>query len=221
MAYTKFNADWKAHPDTSTPITEAALDHIETGIFNAAATADSALAAAGAPTGAIMDYGGSSAPSGWVLCNGSAISRTTFSALFAVIGTTYGAGDGSTTFNVPDLRGRVSVGLGSHADVNALGDNDGSALADRRPKHKHTVNESNHTHSVNDPGHVHNIDRAPATGAQNAYARGSTPDGFHASLSATTGISIASANTGLTVGPQTTSPTDGAAFLTVQKIIKT
>ena len=63
------------------------------------------------PTGVILPYGASNAPNGWLLCDGSAVSRTTFASLFAVLtanGTTfpYGSGDGSTTFNLPDLRGR-------------------------------------------------------------------------------------------------------------------
>jgi microcystin-dependent protein len=65
------------------------------------------------PTGTILAFGGSSAPSGFVLATGQAISRTTFANLFAVFGTTYGAGDGSTTFNVPDLRGRSVFGFDS------------------------------------------------------------------------------------------------------------
>jgi microcystin-dependent protein len=60
--------------------------------------------------GTIIPYGGSSAPSGFLLCDGSAVNRTTYSILFGVIGTTFGSGDGSTTFNVPDLRGRVPAG---------------------------------------------------------------------------------------------------------------
>lgn len=64
------------------------------------------------PPGVIWDYAGSSAPSGWVLCNGVAISRSSFSGLFTAIGTVYGVGDGSTTFNVPDFRGRMAVGAG-------------------------------------------------------------------------------------------------------------
>ena len=55
--------------------------------------------------GVIQMYAGTTPPDGWLLCDGSAVSRTTYAALFAVIGTTYGAGDGSTTFNLPDLRG--------------------------------------------------------------------------------------------------------------------
>jgi microcystin-dependent protein len=62
------------------------------------------------PAGFIMDFAGPTPPTGWLLCDGAAVSRTTFAALFAAIGTTWGAGDGSTTFNVPDLRGRVRAG---------------------------------------------------------------------------------------------------------------
>src|SRR5258707_6849253 len=60
--------------------------------------------------GAVVGYAGSSAPSGWLFCFGQNVGRTTYATLFAVIGTTYGAGDGSTTFGVPDLRGRVPFG---------------------------------------------------------------------------------------------------------------
>lgn len=65
------------------------------------------------PVGAVIMFGGATAPIGWLLCNGSAVSRTTYSALYNVIGTTYGVGDGSTTFNVPDFRGRVILGAGT------------------------------------------------------------------------------------------------------------
>jgi microcystin-dependent protein len=74
------------------------------------------------PVGSVSMFAGSSAPTGWLLCNGAAVSRTTFSALFAIIGTTYGAGNGSTTFNVPDMRGRAAIGVGQ-----------GSGLTDRAP----------------------------------------------------------------------------------------
>lgn len=65
------------------------------------------------PIGVILPYGGSSAPTGFLLCDGSAVSRTTYSALFGIISTTFGAGDGSTTFNLPDMRSRVPVGAGT------------------------------------------------------------------------------------------------------------
>ena len=82
------------------------------------------------PTGSIIMYGAASAPGGYYLCEGAAISRSTYSALFAVIGTTYGTGDGSTTFNVPDFRDRAPYGastftLGSKTagEVNSSGQN--------------------------------------------------------------------------------------------------
>jgi len=62
------------------------------------------------PAGGIMPYAGPTAPSGWLLCGGQEVSRTTYSALFSAIGTTFGAGDGSSTFNVPDLRDRFPLG---------------------------------------------------------------------------------------------------------------
>jgi len=63
------------------------------------------------PVGVVVPFAGSTSPAGWQLCYGQAISRTTYAGLFAVIGTTYGAGDGSTTFALPDLRGRSVAGV--------------------------------------------------------------------------------------------------------------
>lgn len=60
--------------------------------------------------GTIQDFAGAAAPAGWLLCFGQAVSRTTYAALFAAIGTAFGVGDGSTTFNLPDLRGRTTFG---------------------------------------------------------------------------------------------------------------
>lgn len=74
---------------------------------------------AGMPVGAVVPYGGTSAPTGWLLCYGQAISRSTYSALFSAIGTTFGVGDNSTTFNVPDLRGRVIAGQDDMGGVSA------------------------------------------------------------------------------------------------------
>lgn len=73
---------------------------------------------ADAPLGTILAYGGATAPAGWMLCQGQAISRTTYAKLYEIIGTAFGSGDGSTTFNLPDLRGEFLRGAGnnSHAD---------------------------------------------------------------------------------------------------------
>lgn len=78
------------------------------------------------PAGSIIMWGGSSAPSGWVLCNGGAINRTTYAALFAILGTTYGNGDGSTTFNVPNTKDVVVIGAG---DNNGRGTGSGTQFA--------------------------------------------------------------------------------------------
>jgi microcystin-dependent protein len=69
------------------------------------------------PSGAILQFAGSSAPANWLLCDGALVSRTTYSTLFGVIGTIYGAGDGSTTFQLPDWRGRVPIGAGQGSSL--------------------------------------------------------------------------------------------------------
>lgn len=73
------------------------------------------------PTGSLMPFAGSSSPSGWLICDGSTVSRTTQSVLFAVVGSAFGSGDGSTTFNLPDMRGRDARGLISLANVTGTG----------------------------------------------------------------------------------------------------
>jgi microcystin-dependent protein len=70
------------------------------------------LATIPVPSGTLWMYAGVTAPSGWLIANGSAVSRTNYAALFAVVGTTYGTGDGLSTFNLPDLQGRVPIGAG-------------------------------------------------------------------------------------------------------------
>lgn len=98
---------------------------------------------ADAPIGEIHAFGGSVVPSGYLLCNGQAVSRTEYSELFAVIGTAYGKGDNSTTFNVPDLREAVPKGAGLSGKSNNHYDSDGVALGefieDRIQDHRHEV----------------------------------------------------------------------------------
>lgn len=125
------------------------------------------------PPGIIMDYGGSSAPSGWLLCYGQAINRNTYAALFAVIGTAFGSGDGSTTFNLPDARGRVSAGKddmgGASANrlTNQSGGLNGDVLGATGGLETHTLTAAqmpSHTHSVNEPvGQV--LPAGPGVGA--------------------------------------------------------
>ena len=102
---------------------------------------------AGMAVGGIVAWSGSasSLPDGYFLCDGSAKSRTTYDALYAVIGTTHGAGDGSTTFNLPDLSGRFVVGYDSNNNIFDVADKGGSADATLVA----------HGHTINDPGHFH------------------------------------------------------------------
>ena len=112
----------------------------------------------GSPAGTITQYAGATAPSSWLLCQGQAISRATYANLFAVTGTAYGAGDGSTTFNVPNLSGRVPVGLQtSDTDFNTLGKTGG---------------EKTHTLTLSQiPAHQHSLDQ---DGGNVGFAEGST-----------------------------------------------
>lgn len=111
---------------------------------------------ASAPTGTIAMFGGGSAPTDWLLCDGTAVSRTTYAALYAVLGDAFGSGDGSTTFNLPDLRSRSPMGAGMGSGLssrtigNSLGEENHVLVTGEMPSHNH---------GVNDPGHAHNAVR--------------------------------------------------------------
>lgn len=104
------------------------------------------------PTGAVLPFAMNSVPSGWLAANGAAVSRTAYAALFTAIGTTYGSGDGSTTFNLPDLRGYFVRGSGTNSDGTAAG-TFGAKVEDAVIAHTHsgtTGNMSAHaTHDHN------------------------------------------------------------------------
>jgi microcystin-dependent protein len=101
---------------------------------------------------------------GWLLCDGRAVSRTgANAALFAKLGTVHGPGDGSSTFNLPDYRGRPLVGVGTHVDVNAVGKTDAVSLSSRTPRHSHTVNAHSHVVNAHSHQHVSPIGVAPGT----------------------------------------------------------
>ena len=116
---------------------------------------------ADAPIGSIQAYGGTTAPSGWLLCQGQAVSRTEYAELFAVIGIAFGTGDGSSTFNVPDLREATTKGVGlsgkgdqsgsNHYDYDDGGVVLGEFIENRNKSHYHNV-------YVRDTGHAHGID---------------------------------------------------------------
>ena len=118
-----------------------------------------AAVAVGMPTGAVSPYAGSAAPTGWLLCYGQAISRATYATLFAAISTTYGIGDGTTTFNLPDMRGRVAAGAdnmgGSAAGrlTSTTMSPDGNTLSATGGTQTHTLITAempSHTHALSD-----------------------------------------------------------------------
>lgn len=135
---------------------------ITNGTISTADIADGAITAAklasGAvtPAGIINPYAGTTAPAGWLLCYGQDVSRTIESDLFAAIGETYGSGDGSTTFNVPDLRGRViggkddMGGIGANRLTGVSGSVDGDSLGNTGGNETHTLTTAElpaHNHS--------------------------------------------------------------------------
>lgn len=159
------------------------------------------------PVGTIVDFAGTTAPDGWIFTAGQEILRATYAALFAVIGTTFGAGDGSTTFNAPDTRGRVTAGKDNMGGTAAgrLTIISGSTLGASGGLQTHTLTADqmpSHGHGVNDPGHVHNwgntAQGAPvnAPGATGGFTQGALPPGALNTTSSTTGISIQASGNG-------------------------
>lgn len=142
-----------------------------------------ALLFQGIPVGVMQMFGGAAAPSGWLLCQGQQVSRTTYAKLYAVIGTAFGAGDGITTFTLPDMRGQFPRG------VNPLGTGDDPS---RVLGSKQAPNIASHTHStVAVPAHTHPV--AGDTGNESAHTHavsGSTGNesvGHTHAVSGTTG----------------------------------
>ncbi len=117
------------------------------------------------PAGIVMPFAGSVAPDGWLLCDGSAVSRSDYSDLFEVIGTTYGDGDGASTFNLPDLSGRVVIGV---SESHALGSTGGEAshvlTSTELPAHVHEVPQHGHDNDITatTPELSHNINAQPS-----------------------------------------------------------
>lgn len=170
-----------------------------------AALAEYEASLTGVPIGGMLPFGGSSAPSGWLLCYGQAVSRSTYAQLFATIGVAYGIGDGTTTFNLPDKRGRVSVGKddmgGSAANrvtnaVSGINANTlGASGGDQHAQQDTLAAVSTANIVVDDPGHIHNSQVATA-------ATGGALSGLDATASApslATSPPTAEAFTGLTV----------------------
>jgi len=149
--------------------------NVASGTSNTDATNVAQLSAL-IPSGSVITTAASVAPTGWLLCDGAAVSRTTYAVLFAAISTTYGAGDGSTTFNVPDLRRRTPVGVGAS---DTIASTDGVAYASRSATQTHSIPPHYHgmgtgadlnitssgsgTTGNDSPDHTHNLGVALGT----------------------------------------------------------
>ena len=133
-------------------------------------------------TGSIQMWPTASAPTGYLLCAGSAVSRTTYAALFAVIGTTFGVGDGSTTFNLPNYTNKFPYGT-------TLGATGGSADA--------VVVSHTHTATVTDPSHSHTYSGANNIGQGGSGVNVLDGSNTHYTAAASTGISVSNSTTGV------------------------
>lgn len=177
MAYTP-NV-WRDGPSGRTPITAALLTRIEDGLSSVSSLVDTllerinavkstadgnavkvkehttALQAASAalvPIGAVVPFWGLQEPAGWLLCKGQAVSRATYKELFDVIGTRSGAGNGSTTFNVPDLRESLVYGVGDSGSFTqtmgaVVGEEAHTLTLAEMPSHSHPLSTNNQAHS--------------------------------------------------------------------------
>ena len=172
------------------------------------------VAASAFSAGMLMPYAGASAPTGWLLCYGQAISRTTYADLFATVGTTYGNGDGSTTFNLPDLRGRTIAGkddmggtsanrLTSALNGDALGATGGAEnhtlTSGEMPSHQHFVANTSTINldggaTLNSSQYLARENNSFGTGDEK-YAFGGTGTVANVGLSSPTGSGSAHNNT--------------------------
>jgi len=235
QAYAPINSPtFTGVPTAPTPSVGDNSTKIATTAYVVAEIADRTVSSE--PIGTITAYAGSSAPTDWMICDGAAISQATYPDLYALIGVTYGD-PGGGNFNLPDARGRMIVGLGTHTDVDALGENDGVAVGTRRPKHSHSTSLSStqggHSHggstSSSDGSHTHGytgpsgsrtdsgggISSATGTGGSSTGGGGSHTH----SISFNTGGSH-DHTIGGSVGMTSLAPADQPAYLTVNYIIK-
>jgi microcystin-dependent protein len=185
----------------------------------------------GNPIGSVIMFAGTTAPTGWLLCYGQAISRSTYSGLFAIIGTAYGVGDGTTTFNLPDMRGRFPLGLdnmggsaanrvtsavsGVSADTLGATGGDQNAQADTLTATSAAVlgvTDNGHSHSISTNTIGNNVPSTEITGVPGASSSGGNTN------TAYTGIAVSATVTttvtsGLTGASQNIPPCQTIEFI--------
>jgi microcystin-dependent protein len=155
-------ANW-ATKDTILAAGEAGFDvtnqilKVGTGVTPWSSLQGISLATGGGAPGIISQFAGATAPPGYLLCDGTAVSRSTYSALFTTIGIAYGAGNGTTTFNLPNLQNRIPVGKGPDTEFDTLGETGGAKevtlSSSQIPAHSHPNTLSDNT--VASSGHSH------------------------------------------------------------------
>ena len=133
-------------------------------------------------TGTVILHAAAAAPAGWLVLDGSAVSRATYAALFAILGTLYGSGDGSTTFNLPDMRGRAAVGAGQGSGLTnrplgtPFGVESHALATSELPSHSHTYVDPGHTHTAptvdSVPDHTHTYNTYVVGGSSSGALRG-------------------------------------------------
>jgi microcystin-dependent protein len=142
---------------------------LETGVFYTGDTKTTARVIAGG--GVLID-------GGWLKCDGTAVSRATYAALFNAIGTVWGAGNGTTTFNIPDARSRALFGAGT---LVTLGATEGKAESLRGPGHVHAItNHGGHSHGINDTNHSGQSNTTAGGGADRVSTLNGSTTGVHA-----------------------------------------
>lgn len=178
----------------------------------------SAVQALLVPTGVVNPFAGTVEPTGWLFCYGQSISRTTYSALFSAIGTTYGSGDGSTTFNLPDLRGRVVAGQddmgGSSANrlTNQTGGLNGDTLGATGGSETHTLTEAQM------PAHSHLLVAAVDTGSGSPSISSTQQIARRNNIGGDASYEVNGTSTAATVGKSSTTGS-GSAHNNVQPTI--
>lgn len=152
------------------------------------------------PVGTVVDFGGGTVPNGFLPCDGSLVSRTTYSELFQTIGDKYGVGDGVSTFGIPDFRGRVAVGSGQGTGLSlrARGDSFGvesvSLTTNQIPSHNHSVGVT--VSAATSGGGSHNHTIAAANTSQTDFGSGKFVGGNDGSEA--TGLTVDSTGSGHT-----------------------